>query len=110
MRKVDKNLLDEITRRLVDAFHPEQIFLFGSYAWGMPSEGSDLDLFVVVDESDLRPAKRAMQAYHCLRDIGIAKDVLVRTRAEAEKYRHIHASLESLIFEKGKILYERRQS
>lgn len=110
MRKVDKNLLDEITRRLVDAFQPEQIFLFGSYAWGIPSEDSDVDLFVVVDESDLRPAKRAMQAYSCLRGIGIAKDILVRTRAEAEKYRHIHASLESLIFEKGKILYERCQN
>lgn len=110
MGKVDKKLIDEITRRLVDVFRPEQIFLFGSYAWGTPSEGSDIDLFVIVNESNLRPAKRAMLAHRCLRDIGIAKDVLVRTCAEAEKYRHIYASLESLIFEKGKILYERRQN
>lgn len=110
MKKVDKKMLDEITRRLVEAFNPEQIFLFGSRAWGMPTEESDLDLFIIVHESDLRPAKRAMLAHRCLRDIGIAKDVLVRTRAEAEKYRYIHASLESLIFEKGMILYEQRQN
>lgn len=108
MQVADKKMFDEITGCLVDSFDPEQIFLFGSYAWGTPSEGSDIDLLVIVDESDLRPAKRATLAHRCLRDIGIAKDILVRTRAEAEKYRNIHASLESLIFEKGVILYERR--
>lgn len=39
--------------------------------------------------------------------MSVPKDVLVRTRMEAEKYRHVYASLESQIFEKGRLLYER---
>ena len=32
---------------LVEQFHPEQIILFGSYAYGNPDEHSDVDLLVV---------------------------------------------------------------
>jgi uncharacterized protein len=43
-------------RVLVEAFHPEQIILFGSYAYGVPTTHSDVDLLVVMkhDESSLR--------------------------------------------------------
>lgn len=36
-------------RVLVEQFHPEQVILFGSYAYGTPDEGSDVDLLVVCD-------------------------------------------------------------
>ena len=36
MKTIDPSLLEEITRRLVAEFEPEQIILFGSHAWGMP--------------------------------------------------------------------------
>ncbi|MBW6511262.1 MAG: nucleotidyltransferase domain-containing protein [Desulfuromonadaceae bacterium] len=106
-QKVDDNLLQEMTRRLVSALDPEQIILFGSRVWGVPTETSDVDLFVVVEESQLPPALRARAAHRCLRGLNIPKDVLVRTRAEADKYRAVSASLEYLIFEKGRVLYER---
>lgn len=32
---------------LVDQFHPEQIILFGSFAYGVPTPDSDVDLLVV---------------------------------------------------------------
>jgi predicted nucleotidyltransferase len=107
MAKIDESLLNEITNRLVQAFQPEQVILFGSHAWGTPHEGSDVDLYVIVAESSERPLQRARRALACLSGLRVAKDVLVRTRAEAEKYRHVYASLESQVFEKGKILYER---
>ncbi|HAD03361.1 MAG: hypothetical protein A2091_01050 [Desulfuromonadales bacterium GWD2_61_12] len=106
-QKVDDNLLREMTRRLVSALDPEQIILFGSHVWGVPTETSDVDLFVVVQESQLPPALRARAAHRCLRSLNIPKDVMVRTRAEADKYRAVNASLEHLIFEKGRVLYER---
>ena len=40
-------------------FDPEQIILFGSHAWGTPSEDSDIDLLVIVPDSDARPTQRA---------------------------------------------------
>lgn len=107
MAIVDDALLREMTARLVETFQPEKVILFGSHAWGSPHEGSDVDLYVIVPESSERPLQRARRALACLSGLRVAKDVLVRTRAEAEKFRHVYASLESLIFEKGKVLYER---
>ncbi len=34
-------------RVLVEQFQPEQVILFGSYAYGQPNEHSDVDLLVV---------------------------------------------------------------
>lgn len=98
-------LLQEIVRRLVEQFQPEQIILFGSQAWGEPSPDSDIDLLVIVKDSSLPPAQRAMLAHRALRGLGVAKDVLVKTRGEIERYRSVPASLEAEILERGRRLY-----
>jgi len=48
---VPKETLEEIIQRLVEGLQPEQIILFGSYAYGQPTEGSDLDIMIIVSES-----------------------------------------------------------
>ncbi len=60
--------LTEVTRRLVAELKPERIILFGSHAWGRPTEHSDVDLLVIAPHSDRRPAQRATNAYRCLHD------------------------------------------
>src|SRR5207249_10189463 len=35
-------------RAIAEEFHPDQIILFGSYAYGTPHEDSDVDLLVVM--------------------------------------------------------------
>jgi uncharacterized protein len=105
MRIVSQDLLDEVTRRLVAEFQPEQVWLFGSHAWGEPDEGSDLDLMVVVGDSSEAPVRRAQRAHRCLSGVGIAKDVLVKTRAEVERFRKVRSSLEALILEQGRLIY-----
>jgi predicted nucleotidyltransferase len=107
MAQIDEALLQNMTNRLVQTFQPEQVILFGSYAWGIPHDGSDIDLYVIVPESSERPLQRARRARACMGDVRVALDILVRTRAEADKYRHLYASLECQIFEKGRVLYER---
>lgn len=100
-------LLAEMTSRLVAALQPDKVILFGSQEWGSPDESSDIDIYVIVPDSSDRPVQRARKARACIGDIRMPLDILVRTRAEAEKYRHLHASLESQVFEKGRVLYER---
>ena len=100
-------LLAEMTNKLVDALHPDKVILFGSQAWGTPGESSDIDLYVIVPHSNDRPVQRARKARACIGNIRMPLDIMIRTRAEAEKYRHLHASLENQIFEKGRVLYER---
>jgi predicted nucleotidyltransferase len=107
MALADEELLQKMTSRLVETFQPDQIILFGSQAWGVPTESSDIDLYVVIPESSERPVQRARRARACIGDLRIPLDILVKTRAEADKYRHLYASLECQIFEKGRVLYER---
>ena len=108
MEKISSSLLQEITHRLVDEFQPEEIILFGSHAWGTPDKDSDLDLLVIVPQSDLSAARRAMRAHRCLQGLNVPKDILVRTRDEVERFRNVRASLEHQIFARGTVLYERQ--
>jgi hypothetical protein len=65
-------------------------------------------LLVILSHSDLSPARRAMRAHRCLQGLNVPKDILVRTRAEVERFRHVRASLERQIFERGTVLYDRQ--
>jgi predicted nucleotidyltransferase len=82
VKTIQPGLLEEAVERLKSEFQPEQIWLFGSHAWGTPTEDSDVDLMVIVPSSDERPIRRMQRAQRCLRGIGFAKDVLVNTRPE----------------------------
>ena len=100
-----ETILQEMTRRLVAEFQPTQIFLFGSHAWGQPTEDSDVDLLVIVGGSDKSPRERRLQARRVLRGFGVAKDVLVETQGEVERATRTYTSLESEILERGVRLY-----
>ncbi len=106
VKPITNELLNQITTRLIEALKPEKIILFGSYAYGVPTEDSDLDLLVVVAESDEPRYKRARKAYKALRRIGLPKDILVMTRAEVEQKSNVLSSLVWQALRNGKILYE----
>jgi len=110
LRTINEDLLQEITRRLVELFQPEQVILFGSYVWGTPTADSDVDVMVIVTQSDLSDYERAVLGHRCLSGLNIAKDVIVKTRAEFDFLRDVRASLEYKIARQGKVLYDRRQS
>ena len=60
MKVIPSDVRKEVVRRLVDEFHPEAIYLFGSHAWGKPTADSDLDLLVIVSQSRQKPIQRAV--------------------------------------------------
>lgn len=84
---------------------PEKIYLFGSHTWGTPHQDSDLDLLIIIDNSNLSPAKRASLFYRCLRNINYPLDILVRTHQEIAKFANIPMSLEHQILSKGRLIY-----
>jgi predicted nucleotidyltransferase len=54
--------LDKLKELIVDAIPVEQIYLFGSYAYGKPHKDSDLDLFVVLkDDVPMRDLDAGLQ-------------------------------------------------
>ena len=107
MEKVSAELLHEMVARLVEEFDPEQIILFGSHAWGTPNADSDVDLFVIVSESQESPIQRMLRAYTALEGMGVPKDILVKTRAEVDFFSPVYASLEAEVLERGVVLYNK---
>ena len=54
--------LDKLKPLIVNAIPVEQIYLFGSYAYGTPHKDSDLDLYVVLkDEVQMRELDAGLQ-------------------------------------------------
>ena len=96
--------LVEIVNRLRDAFAPVAIYLHGSYAYGTPDRHSDIDLLVVVDDSDLDPYERDAKAYRALGGVSVAIDVQVYTRAEFEERAALTVSVERTVRKKGRRL------
>jgi len=109
MKTISDDLLCRMTQRLVEQFQPEQVILYGSRAWGVPTSGSDIDLMVIVSQSNLSDYERSVLGHRCLSGLDIAKDVVVKTRAEFDLFRDVRASLEYKIAHQGKVLYDRRQ-
>ncbi len=96
--------LQEISRRISADLHPDQIILFGSYAWGTPTADSDVDLLVIVPESDESPHRRAVRAHRSLRGLPIPCDIVVRTRAEMDRINPVRSSLLYRALTEGKRL------
>lgn len=102
---ITQETIDEVTRRLVAVYDPAEIYLFGSYAWGSPTEDSDLDLAVVLQKLDGRHIDLARKGYRALFGLGIAKDVIVYSKEEFYKAAEHPSSLACKIRQQGKVLY-----
>ena len=105
MKTIPQGLLEEAVERLKAEFQPEEIYLFGSHAWGTPTDDSDVDLMVIVRDSAERSIQRMQRAHHCLRGLRMSKDVLVPTRAQVDRYKHLRASLFHQVLAQGRKLY-----
>jgi predicted nucleotidyltransferase len=105
MKASAEDLLQTATQRLVAEFQPEEIYLFGSRAWGVPHNDSDVDLMVIVPHSDERSIRRDQRAQKCLGRLALSADVLVRTRREVERVRNIAGSLTADVLRNGRKLY-----
>lgn len=55
---MNNDLLNLVTSKLINAYKPWAIFLFGSLAWGSPTKNSDIDILIVIEKSDKKPHQR----------------------------------------------------
>lgn len=106
MQTLNPELIKEMVERIVVALRPETIYLYGSHAYGHPHKDSDVDLCVVVADSDLPPHKRPVAAYRALRGLFLPAEIKVVTRAEFESRAQWQSSIERVVREKGQVLYE----
>jgi len=98
-------VLAEIVRRLVDAYGPELVYLFGSRARGEGGPDSDYDILLVVSDGVPPERRRSRLAYRALRGTAVAVDVVVVTRSAFEERLHLEASLPATVRREGRLLH-----
>jgi uncharacterized protein len=86
-------------------FRPRKIVLFGSYAYGRPTEDSDVDLLVVMDRTRHRGERMSLRIRHTV-PAGFPLDLLVRTPEFISKRMAWEDPFTREILTKGKVLYE----
>ncbi|MBI3272847.1 MAG: nucleotidyltransferase domain-containing protein [Planctomycetes bacterium] len=98
--------MTDVTRRIVEAFHPKKILLFGSYARGTPREDSDLDLLVLMDSTE--PMCRRMSRVGQVAEVPfLSMDVLVYTPAEFRARMAVSDPFLTEVLAQGRVLYPR---
>ena len=66
--KLSNLLINEIIAQL-KPLDPDKVILFGSYAWGVPNDQSDIDLFIVKKSTPENVRTLSLEAIRCLRPL-----------------------------------------
>jgi predicted nucleotidyltransferase len=98
-------ILPEILRRLVAAYGPTQVYLFGSEARGDAGADSDLDLAVIVRDSADNSLQSPRVAAEVLWGLERGADVVVFTESDFAARRSVVASLPWTIEQEGRLLH-----
>lgn len=99
------NEIRAFARRIAAEFKPRRIILFGSYAYGTPTEDSDVDLMVVFAGRQ-SAIDRSLEMRLKLPYPGFAMDLLARSEGEIRQRYKIEDWFIREVVDKGKILYE----
>jgi predicted nucleotidyltransferase len=97
------NIIKESILKNVQA---KYIFLFGSYAYGTPTDKSDIDIYIVIPDNTISISEIYTKI---MVDLSIKKvffvDLLLN-RESVFNTRKTENILEETIWQKGKIIYE----
>lgn len=100
--------IKQVTRQLISAlggFCPRRVILFGSYAYGKPHEGSDIDLLVVLPNPLSR--QEARKVVHELREqFSLPIQISFISSEEFEETKEVVGGIAYPAHNWGKILYE----
>jgi predicted nucleotidyltransferase len=91
---------------IVETIPVEQIYLFGSYAYGTPTPDSDLDLYVIMKDDAPLPELEAEQkiALATLGRKSMPADILVSKKSRFQR-RLTAPTLEKEVVTKGIVIY-----
>ena len=97
--------IKRFARQLGERFHPDRIILFGSYAYGHPHAGSDVDLLVIMPaSSEVNQSIRMTLAF----DAPFPLDLIVRTPAKVARRLKEGSDFLEEILTKGIVVYEEK--
>lgn len=101
---VEMERIKDLTSQIAREFKPDRIILFGSYAYGQPSDDSDVDLLVVLPFEG-KPVRKAIEIRNRINP-RIPVDLIVRTPQQlAERIANNDWFMREIV-EEGRTLYE----
>jgi len=84
IKKYTDNLeIRSLANKIKEKFHPQKIILFGSYSYGMPRKGGDIDLLIIMD-TDIPVREQAFLIRRELKE-STPIDIIVRTPQQVEE-------------------------
>lgn len=102
-----QEVIDEMTRRLVEFYRPVRIYLFGSEARNEAGPDRDLDFLVVVPDDTPEFMMRSSEGYSRLSGFGVPKDVIPWRQSDFQtRANYVKASLPATVVREGRLLYE----
>lgn len=96
--------IEAFSQQIVERFQPERIILFGSYAYGQPTEDSDVDLLVILPFEEM-PVQKAIAIRRQVRS-PFPLDLMARTAEQIQQRLDMGDFFIQDIIEKGRVLYE----
>ncbi len=104
--KLPKAEIEKMVKRLVEAYRPEKVILFGSYAYGQPHADSDLD-FLIIKKTSEGFINRLFHVRQLVSDPqrSIPFQPIVLTPEELEERLAIGDQFIEEIVTKGEVLY-----
>lgn len=99
--------IEDLARRIGREFHPERVFLFGSYARGTATVDSDVDLLVVLPFKG-KSVDKSVEIRLKVRS-PFPLDLIVRTPEKVRERLAMDDDFIREILDEGKLLYEARQ-
>jgi uncharacterized protein len=96
--------IQELSHKIAAQFSPDRIILFGSYAYGTPTEDSDVDLLVVrpFDDQPFRKAAKILDKI----SPEFSVDLLLRTAEQLEERLVLGDFFLQEVLAQGRVLYE----
>ena len=104
MKKITRRTISVFANQIAKQFNPEKIILFGSYAYGNPTEDSDVDILVIMPFNGRNPEK-ATEIWMATKP-KFPIDIMVRKPEELKKRIKMGDFFLREVVEKGKVLYE----
>jgi len=101
-----REVIENILERLLAGYTPQKVILFGSYAYGNPRPGSDIDLLIIKETSE-RFIDRWVTVRRLLSDPKrlVPLETLVLTPEEIAARLAIGDQFLAEIMNKGEVLY-----
>ena len=97
--------LADAVSQLVEAFHPDRIYAFGSQARGTPRPDSDIDILVIVSTASEPTYRLAARAYALLAPLRVPLELMFMTRREFDERVPAATSLPATVLREGRLLY-----